>query len=131
MKLTLGLNTLCNWILDFLTNKLHMVGIGGHTSSTQVLTGGCQGKFETSYHVVINNLAGWYAENSLMLNVSQTKELIVDFRKKEMKSHTPVEINGAEVEGNSFRFLGISITENLSWSSHISTLVKKDQKQLF
>ncbi len=43
--------------------------------------------------------------------------------------HAPVYISGAEVEQvNSFRFLGISITKNLSWSSYISTLVKKAQK---
>ena len=46
--------------------------------------------------------------------------------KKEAKTHIPVYISGAEVEQvNSFKFLGISITENLSWTSHISTLVKK------
>ena len=46
MKLcTLGLSTtLCNWILDFLTNRPQTVQIGGHTSSTQVLdTGDPQG----------------------------------------------------------------------------------------
>ncbi len=48
------------------------------------------------------------------------------------KTHSPVYINGAEVEQvNSFRFLGISITNNLIWSSHISTLVKKAQKLLY
>ncbi len=49
--------------------------------------------------------------------------------KKEAKTHTPVYISGAEVNG--FRLLGISITENLSWSSSISTLVKRAQKQLY
>ncbi len=40
-------------------------------------------------------------------------------------------VSGAEMEQvNSFRFLGISITWNISWSSHVSTLVKKAQKQL-
>ncbi len=41
MKLsTLGLSTtpLCNWILDFLTNRPQTVQIGSHTSSTLVLS---------------------------------------------------------------------------------------------
>ncbi len=32
---------------------------------------------------------------------------------------------------NIFRYLGISITENLLWSSHISFLIKKAQKRLY
>ncbi|KAI3355020.1 hypothetical protein L3Q82_004560 [Scortum barcoo] len=54
----------------------------------------------------------------------KAKGLIIGFRIKEMTIHTPVYLSGAEVEQvNSFRFLGISITKNLSWSSHISTQV--------
>ncbi len=79
----------------------------------------------------INSLAQWCIENNLLLNISKTKELIIDFRKMEEKT-SEVYINGTEVEQvNSFRFLGISITKNLSWSSHISTLVKKAQKRLY
>ncbi len=82
---------------------------------------------EISYHKELNN-----QESSLLLSVSKTKELVTDFRKKERKTHTPVYISGAEVEQvNSFRFLGISITENLSWSSHTTTMRKKAQKWLY
>ncbi len=69
---------------------------------------------EFSYREEINHLAEWCTENNLLLNVSKTKELIVDFRKKEAKTHKPVYINGAEVEQvSSLKFLGINITENL------------------
>ncbi len=50
---------------------------------------------ESSYCKEINNLADWCAENKLLLNVSKTKELIIHFRKKEAKTHTPVYIDGA------------------------------------
>ena len=44
---------------------------------------------------------------------------------------SPVFNSGAEVEQmNSFRFLGINITEDVSWSSHITTLGKKAKKKL-
>ena len=68
---------------------------------------------------------------AILANVSKTKELIVDFfRKKEAKKHTPVYISGAEVEQvNSYRFLGITITENLPQSSYITTLVKKKHRK--
>ncbi|ONI45395.1 hypothetical protein AN641_04260 [Candidatus Epulonipiscioides gigas] len=45
---------------------------------------------EFSYREEINHLAEWCTENNLLLNVSKTKELIVDFRKKEAKTHKPV-----------------------------------------
>lgn len=51
---------------------------------------------------------------------------------KEQKTHTPVSISGAEVEQmSSFRILRISITESLSWPSHVSTLVKRVQKKMY
>ncbi len=53
-------------------------------------------------------------------------EIRLHFRRTETKTHAPVYITGAEVEQvSSLRFLGISITENLSWTSHISILIKK------
>ena len=60
---------------------------------------------ESSYQKEINNLAGWWTENNLLFNISKTKELQVDFRKKEAKTQTPVYMGGAEVEQlNCFRF---------------------------
>ena len=68
--------------------------------------------------------------NNLLLSISKSKNLVFDIRKNEAKTHTPVYISGAEVEQvNSLKFLGINITENLSWTSHISTLVKKNKFQ--
>ncbi len=57
----------------------------------------------------------------LLLNVSKTKELITDFRKKE-KTHTLVYISGAEVEqvnsfpGNQHHKEPVSVTSRLHTS---------------
>lgn len=52
-------------------------------------------------------------------------------QRAEAKTHTPVYISGAEVEQvKFFRFLGIDIAENLSWSSQITTLVEKKENKL-
>eukprot|EP00061_Rhincodon_typus_P002227 g16944.t1 len=70
-------------------------------------------------------------ENNLSLNVIKAKELIINFRKKGGK-HTPIYINGTEVERvNSTKFLGVMITDNLSWTSHVDAIVKKAQQRLF
>jgi len=51
--------------------------------------------------------------------VAKTKELVVDFRKKKRAELTPLMIQGNAVERvSSFKFLGINITNNLTWDLH-------------
>eukprot|EP00061_Rhincodon_typus_P004823 g23504.t1 len=72
----------------------------------------------TEYRKKIECLAAWCKDNNLSINVSKMKELIIDFR-KQSGGHTLVCINGAEVEMvESVRFLGVMITNNLSWITH-------------
>ena len=52
------------------------------------------------------------------------KELIVDFGKQQ-REHAPIHINGTTVEKvESFKFLGVHITDKLKWSTHTDSLVK-------
>uniref|UniRef100_A0A3P9IWZ8 Reverse transcriptase domain-containing protein n=1 Tax=Oryzias latipes TaxID=8090 RepID=A0A3P9IWZ8_ORYLA len=169
----LEINTsLCNWIMDFLTNRPQHVR-SGHTHSTTITlnTGVPQGcvlspflyslythdckpvhgsnsiiKFaddttviglisdndETAYREEVQHLATWCADNNLLLNTNKTKELIVDFRKKNGSTHDPIHINGMVVERvSSFKFLGTTISEELSWATNTSSLVKKAHQRLF
>ncbi|XP_034095100.1 thymidine kinase, cytosolic isoform X2 [Gymnodraco acuticeps] len=67
---------------------------------------------ETAYREEVENLTSWCQDNNLHLNVSKTKELIVDYRKQQREGHAPIAINGTTVERvSSFRFLGVHITE--------------------
>ena len=43
---------------------------------------------ETAYREEVRDLAVWYQENNLSLNVSKTKELIVDYRKRRAEQAT-------------------------------------------
>ena len=62
-------------------------------------------------------------DNNLSLNVSKTKELIVDYR-KQRPEHTPNHINMAVVERvESLKFLSVLITKDLSWSKHTNTVM--------
>jgi hypothetical protein len=68
---------------------------------------------------------------NLSLNVTKTNKLIVDYRKQRTE-HIPIHINGAVVElVESFKFLCVHITKELTWSTHTSTVVKKARKRLF
>ncbi len=69
---------------------------------------------------------------SLSLNVSKTKELIVDFRKRQQRPYTPLMISGTPVERvSSFKYLGVNISEDLTWTTHIQTQIKKARKRLY
>ncbi len=136
--------SLCSWILDFLTGRSQVVRMGNNTSSLLTLnTGAPQGcvlspllyylythdcaathssnvivKFadndETAYRAEVSTLTKWCQENHLSLNIDKTKELVVDFR-RQSREHTPITIDKTPVERvNSFKFLGIHITEDLT-----------------
>ena len=67
----------------------------------------------------------WCQDNNLSLNVIKTKKMIVDYRKKRTE-HAPILIGGAAVEQvESFKFLGVHITNKLTRSKHTMTVVKR------
>ncbi|KAK1783993.1 hypothetical protein P4O66_004506 [Electrophorus voltai] len=79
-----------------------------------------------AYLEEIKHLENWCQENNLLLNVSKTKELIVDCSKKQERHYQPVRISGTTVERvDSFRYLGVHISQDLSWSRHTNSLAKK------
>ena len=52
---------------------------------------------ETAYREEVRELAVWCQDNNLTLNVSKTKDLIVDYRKR-WAEQAPINIDGAVVE---------------------------------
>ena len=82
---------------------------------------------ETAYRGEVRDLTMWWKDNNLSLNVSKTKEMIVDYRKKRTEP-TPILIDVAVVEQvESFKFLGVHVTKKLTLSKHIKTVVKRAQ----
>ncbi|KAK3518729.1 hypothetical protein QTP70_010081 [Hemibagrus guttatus] len=166
----LGICTsICNWIMDFLTNRPQSVRSGNHTSSTLILnTGVPQGcvlspllyslfthdcvprhnskifiKYtddttvvgrisnndESAYSEEIQSLSAWCSMNNFTLNATKTKELIVDFWKSNSSRHSPMYINGSEVESlSSFKFLGVHISEDLSCKGSLQRVLKTTQR---
>lgn len=76
-------------------------------------------------------LNSWCQDN-LSLNISKTKETIVDYRNQHRKEHWPIHISGVKVESvSSFMFLGMNITEDLSWILHKATVVRNTCQCLY
>ncbi|ELT97446.1 hypothetical protein CAPTEDRAFT_77174, partial [Capitella teleta] len=68
--------------------------------------------------------------DGLQLNVRKTKEMIIDFRKKTY-TKDPIKIKEEFIETcEKYKYLGLEITKNLTWESHIDLTVKKAMKNL-
>ncbi len=86
---------------------------------------------EMAYREEVSTLTKWCQENHLSLNIEKTKELVVDFR-RQSREHTPITIDKTPVERvSSFKFLGVHITEDLTWSAHTDAVLKKAHQRLF
>ncbi len=87
---------------------------------------------ETAYLDEVKRLTSWCQDNCFSLNLSKTKELIVDFRKRQQRPYTPLMISGTPVERvSSFKYLGVNISKDLTWTAHIQTQVKKARQRLY
>ncbi len=161
----LGLNnSLCNWILDFLTGRPQSVRVGHNTSSTTTLSTGapqgcvlspllftllthdCTAKFSSNHIIrfaddttvvglISNNdemhygeevvqLAEWCGANNLSLSVEKTKEVVMDFRRRNSTDHPPLTIDSSTVGRLS------TVTEDLTWTTNTMSLSKKAQQRL-
>ncbi len=97
-----------------------------------VVLGLINNKDEAAYLEEVERLTSWCQDNCLSLNVSKTKELIVDFKKRQQRPYTPLMISGTPVERvSSFKYLGVNISEDLTWTTHIQTQVKKARQRLY
>ncbi|KAF7658000.1 hypothetical protein LDENG_00019320, partial [Lucifuga dentata] len=83
----------------------------------------------SAYRDEVQRLVRWCSVNNLTLNMKKTKELIIDFRK--CCTDPLLFINGDRVERvESFKFLGIHISVNLTWSVNTLAAVKKAQQHM-
>ncbi len=90
-----------------------------------------KGGDESGYRKQVDNIITYGEENELILNVSKTREIVMDFRKKSPPLQ-PLFIKGTGVErADSHRFLGLEVTSNLSWTTHTANTVKKAQKHMY
>ena len=86
---------------------------------------------ETVYRREIDHFVEWCDIHFLDLNVPKTKEIILDFRKGD-KKHSPVIIKNEEVQiVDNHKYIGITVSNNLSWSEHISNIFTKLNQRMY
>ena len=73
----------------------------------------------------VNSFVKYCDTNYLELNVVKTKEMIIDYRKKQQLV-TAIIIKGVEVENiETYKYLGLTLDNKLNWHSNADILIKK------
>jgi hypothetical protein len=86
---------------------------------------------ETEYRAVVRDFVTWCDRNHLQLNVTKTKELVVDLRRTKIPV-TPVSIRGVPVDiVEDYKYLGVHIDNILNWAKNTQALYKKGQSRLY
>lgn len=87
---------------------------------------------DNDYRNEVQHLVLWCEDNNLVLNIKKTKQIIVDFGRNGPSNHGVFFIGSEEVESvSSFRFLGVTVAEDLCWGSHIALAVGNAQPHIY
>ena len=79
----------------------------------------------------MDNFVTWSERNHLQLNVTKTKEAIVDLRRVKTPV-TPVSIHGVPVDTvEEYKYLGVYLNNKLDWTRNTEAVYKKGQSRLF
>ena len=86
---------------------------------------------EKSRYREVKQLEGWCRENNVVLSADKMKEIITDFRRSQPE-HAPLSISGHTVERvENIKFLGVQISQDLSWNNNTSGITKQAQQRLY
>ena len=84
--------------------------------------------FEFEINAELQKVSMWLKKNKLSLNLDKTKLMIFHRQQKRVKELN-ITINGTIIERvQSFNFLGITISESMSWANHLLFIKKKISK---
>ena len=78
----------------------------------------------------VNSLVQWTSDHDLKLNAKKCKSLLLS-RKRVPTCAQTVVVNGLPLEKvQSYKYLGVLISSNLSWGNHVSNICSRAKKHL-
>ena len=86
---------------------------------------------EEEYRAVVGDFVTWCEQNHLQLNVTKTKELVVDLRRAKAPV-APVSIHGVQVDiVEEYKYLGVYLDHKLDWTRNTEAVYKKGLSRLY
>ena len=86
---------------------------------------------DSNYIEEVYRFVKWCEENYLILNVSKTKEIIIDFRRQK-STPAPLVINNETVKIiHTYKYLGFTVDDKLNWLEQCNELIKKINKRMY
>ena len=85
----------------------------------------------SSLQLAMDQITQWTECNNMSLNVKKTKELLISVFKKPVQFDN---LTSAETEINivdNFKLLGVTISSDLTWNTHIDVICAKASRQLY
>ena len=80
-------------------------------------------------HQEINDVGDWVVSNNLCLNAGKCKFMVISRLKSRGTQVPTLEHNGYQLENVlEYKYLGVTLTSNLSWSAHVDSIVCKTRK---
>ena len=74
----------------------------------------------------VNLVNDWVCNNHLTINANKTKFMLISRRRNLSKNFPPLYINNIRIESVShFKYLGVWISEDLTWSKHVESICCK------
>ena len=78
----------------------------------------------------VNEIIDWSDKNRMKLNIHKTKEMIVDFSKNKL-SPPLIEVENQFIQRVlSFKLLGVTVMNTLSWDNHVTNICLKVNRRL-
>ena len=110
-----------------MSEECPIVKFADDTAMAGLIVKGDDGAFRRQLESFVN----YCDENFLELNVSKTKEMLIDFRRM-APTPDPILIKGSVVERVSmYKYLGVMIDDKLSWSDQVDGILKKLNSRMF
>ncbi len=90
-------------------NNRHIVKYADDTALVSLLHDG-----EEKHGPVLDFFLNWCENSNLLLNISKTKEMVINFREKEQSVTHPTLINGEQIQlVTNYKYLGIMLDNKL------------------
>ena len=87
---------------------------------------------DTHIQAAVNTLVNPRFLGNFQLNETKCKELRINFSTKNTTSFDAVVVNGKPIElVATAKILGLNVSSDLKWNSHIDSIIKKAQKRLY